>query len=123
MLIQALFTRGGGPIHHNIGGFAYSFKKNRHGHYVAPVFSGEHREMMCRSGNFQMYEEPEEVIPEKIILEPEEVVPTAVEPSAQATDAGIEVESVFEPGSEEEVDDILNGGPPPKTRKRRSKAK
>lgn len=58
MLVQALFTRGGGPIHHNIGGFAYSFKRNRHGDFVAPVFSADHREMMCRSGNFRIYEEP-----------------------------------------------------------------
>ena len=56
MLMEALFSRGGHPIHHQINGFQYVFRRNDDGHFVCPVLSGEHRDMMIKSGNFRMYE-------------------------------------------------------------------
>ena len=56
MLMEALFSRGGYPIHHRINGFNYVFRRNDDGHFVCPVLSGEHRQMMCKSGNFRIYE-------------------------------------------------------------------
>ena len=63
MLMEALYSRGGYPIHHQINGFQYVFRRNDDGHFVCPVLSGEHRDMMIRSGNFRKYEpaaQPEE---------------------------------------------------------------
>lgn len=56
MLMEALFSRGGYPIHHRINGFSYTFRRNDDGAFVCPVLSGEHRQMMCKSGNFRIYE-------------------------------------------------------------------
>ena len=56
MLMEALFSRGGYPIHHRINGFDYTFRRNDDGAFVCPVLSGEHRQMMCKSGNFRIYE-------------------------------------------------------------------
>ena len=56
MLMEALFSRGGYPIHHRINGFSYTFRRNDDGHFVCPVLSGEHRKMMADSGNFRTYE-------------------------------------------------------------------
>lgn len=66
MLMEALFSRGGYPIHHQINGFQYTFDRNDDGDFVCPVLSGEHREMMVRGGNFRIYTPPakEEKAPE-----------------------------------------------------------
>ena len=56
MLMEALFSRGGYPIHHRINGFSYTFRRNDDGAFVCPVLSGEHRQMMVKSGNFRVYE-------------------------------------------------------------------
>ena len=53
--MEALFERGGLPIHHSVNGIPYVFKRNDAGHYVCNVYSGEHREMLIRGGNFRMY--------------------------------------------------------------------
>ena len=63
MLMEALFSRGGYPIHHRINGFSYTFRRNDDGAFVCPVLSGEHRQMMCKSGNFRIYE-PKKKAPE-----------------------------------------------------------
>lgn len=63
MLMEALFSRGGYPIHHRINGFDYTFRRNDDGAFVCPVLSGEHRQMMCKSGNFRIYE-PKTKVPE-----------------------------------------------------------
>ena len=55
MLMEALFSRGGMPIHHRINGFNYVFTRNDDGDFVCPVLSGEHRQMMIQGGNFRMY--------------------------------------------------------------------
>ena len=60
MLMEALFSRGGYPIHHRINGFNYVFRRNDDGHFVCPVLSGEHRAMMVKSGNFRVYVPKEE---------------------------------------------------------------
>ena len=56
MLMEALFSRGGMPIHHRINGFDYTFRRNDDGDFVCPVLSGEHRQMMAKGGNFRVYE-------------------------------------------------------------------
>lgn len=56
MLMEALFSRGGMPIHHRINGFNYVFTRNDDGDFVCPVLSGEHRQMMIQGGNFRRYE-------------------------------------------------------------------
>lgn len=55
MLMEALFSRGGYPIHHRINGFNYVFRRNDDGAFVCPVLSGEHRQMMVKTGNFRAY--------------------------------------------------------------------
>jgi hypothetical protein len=54
--MEALFSRGGMPIHHRINGFNYVFTRNDDGDFVCPVLSGEHRQMMVKGGNFRVYE-------------------------------------------------------------------
>ena len=65
MLMQALFSRGGHPIHWNINGFNYTFTRNDAGDFVCPVYSGEHRSMMVKTGNFAVYV-PKEKEPETV---------------------------------------------------------
>lgn len=84
MLMEALFSRGGMPIHHRINGFNYVFTRNDDGDFVCPVLSGEHRQMMIQGGNFRRYEpkvrEPEAKDAPLITTRPEDA-PTRQEPS------------------------------------------
>lgn len=63
MLIQALFSRGGDPIHMRVQRFDYLFEKNRHGDMVCEVISDEHSSMLISMGNFKEYIPPVEKVP------------------------------------------------------------
>jgi hypothetical protein len=89
MLMEALFSRGGYPIHHRINGFNYVFRRNDDGDFVCPVLSGEHRQMMAKSGNFRVYQ-PKEKVP--VLLDAQIIATRPMEPSEEV---------VFAPGQGE----------------------
>ena len=86
MLMEALFSRGGYPIHHRINGFDYTFRRNDDGDFVCPVLSGEHRQMMVKTGNFRVYEPKVKapVFPDAPIIATRPVEPSGEEASAHA---------------------------------------
>lgn len=73
MLMEALFERGGLPIHHSVNGIPYVFVRDDYGRFVCNVYSGDHREMLIRTGNFRMAEDmnavPEDAVPEDAVPE------------------------------------------------------
>lgn len=59
MLMQALFSRGDGPIHMRIHKFDYVFERNEHGVAVCDVLSQEHVHMMEQMKTFKRYNPPQ----------------------------------------------------------------
>ena len=89
--MEALFSRGGYPIHHRVNGFNDVFRRNDDGDYVCSVLSGEHRQMMVKSGNFRAYAPKVKVptLPDAPIIStrpkesPAGVVPEVKEPATE----------------------------------------
>ena len=86
MLMQALFSRGGHPIHWTINGFNYTFTRNDAGDFVCPVYSGEHRSMMVKTGNFAVYV-PKATEPEAVEPEVEDESPAVDEQTVETPEA------------------------------------
>ena len=55
MLMETLINRGGMPVRYRINGFEYVFRRNDDGHFVCPVCSGDHRNLLIGTGNFRAY--------------------------------------------------------------------
>lgn len=56
MLLQALFSRGGSPIHYCIEGITYVFERNDEGDFVCDMNFSAHVLVALQTGNFGVYE-------------------------------------------------------------------
>lgn len=79
MLMETLISRGGYPVRYRINGFEYVFRRNDDGHFVCPVLSGDHRNLMIGTCNFRVY------APKEPAVEQHDVPMIATRPRMEAS--------------------------------------
>ena len=78
MLIKALFSRGGSPIHYNVDGINYVFEQQDDGEFVCDISFSAHVNYVLQTGNFCVYE------PVVVVDDGPEIAEPVEDASAQA---------------------------------------